>query len=115
MSPNYAQDPSARSLSHGAMVGMSAGNLASAPTPAAPRIQQQITELEKILSSCHEIAGDLDRSADRVCGSQPVDASKSGPQPEPSSVEARLSGIIGYADRLAQKLHSTSSRLNGAV
>ena len=111
MYPNQTQDP-ARNIAHGAVAGMVAGNMAS---PTQPRIQQQITELEKILASCHEISGDLDRSADRMCGSVPVDASKGGPQPEPNSVEARLSGIIGYADRLAQKLHATSQRLNGAV
>lgn len=117
MYQNQTQDPSARNLAHGAAnIGMVGGALAGAAiAPTAPRIQQQITELEKILASCHEISGDLDRSADRVCGSQPVDASKSPPQPEPNSVEARLTSLIGYADRLAQKLHSTSSRLNGAV
>lgn len=88
---------------------------ATPATLSKARLPQQLDELDKILSGCHELAGDLDRAADRILGSVPQDASKSAPQPEPSSIEARLQAAIGYAERLATRLHSTSQRMNSAA
>ena len=93
----------------------SAQNAAPQQTIEKPRLSQQIDQLLKILSVCHDSAGDLSHAADRILGPVPANAENGGPVPTPTSIEQRLQSVIDVADALFGRLQETTKRLNSAV
>ena len=85
-------------------------------TAEKPRLQQQIDQLEKVLSGCHEFAESIEGVADRILGATPKAVGKdSQPTPPPSTVEQRLAAAIGFAEMLAARLHNAQRRLASAA
>lgn len=80
-----------------------------------PRIVQQIEQLEKVLSSCHQSASDLEHVADRILGPTPQDTAKASPTPPSDTIERKLDQVINYAEGLSARMVNASQRLNAAV
>lgn len=80
-----------------------------------PRIAHQIEQLSKVLSSCHQHAGELELVADRILGPTPQDTSKSPGSPPSDTIEHKLEEAINYAEGLSARLQTASARLNSAV
>ena len=89
------------------------------PTPKAvgdkPRISMQIEQLNKVLASCHEVANNLERAADRILGPVPQDVSKAETAPSPDTIERRMADVVGFAEGLSSRLMNVSTRINSAV
>lgn len=87
------------------------------PTPAIekPRLQQQLDQLQKVLSAGHHAAVGIAIAVDRILGAVPQD-SKDGKAPPPAStIEQRFAESIGSAEDLSERLHEALKRLNAAV
>jgi hypothetical protein len=90
--------------------------LTNPPQPIdKPSIQRQIEMLDKIMAGCHEVAGNIDRAADRILGPVPTGGETAGTAPTPISLDSRLQDLTGYAERLLHRLTATSQRLNSAI
>lgn len=80
-----------------------------------PRLAQQLDQLEKTLSGCHELANNIERVADRILGTEPQGVSETAGKPPVDTIERRFADAIGYAEALHQRLMHASQRLNSAV
>lgn len=80
-----------------------------------PRIAQQLDQMEKVLSECHQIASNIEGAANRILGPTPEDASKTAGRPPSASLDQRFAELISVAESLAHRLGAASSRLNSAV
>ena len=95
----------------------SAGNITAGANATAdkPRIQQQIDQLGKVLTACHQTAHALERVADRLLGPVPENEAKDAGRPPAGNIEQRLAEAIGYAEMLEHRLMGALRRLDSAV
>ena len=91
-----------------------AGSLAGGQPPR-PRIHDQIDQLNKTLTACHDSASGICVGVDKIIGQQPQDASAAAQMPPVQTVEQRLQELIGYANNLSCRLNDQDQRLNSAV
>lgn len=79
------------------------------------RLPQQLDQIQKMLSVCHQAALGLSVATDRIVGSIPQNDSKDGTAPPAGTLEQRFAETIGGVESLAARLHETLKRLNAAV
>ena len=85
----------------------------SAPKPIEkPRLQQQLDQLEKVLSGCHECASRIENAADRLLNPKPQDVGKTAERPSPNSIEGRLAMMIEIAEGLGSRLIHAANQLD---
>lgn len=103
---------------YGRAVAGSAMGQASGPLTAQgkPRLQQQLDQLDKVLSVCHEAAGGLEGCADRLTGSvAEKQAGNAATRPPSITVEQRLAESIAVTEYLLHRLNEAGARIAQAV